>query len=65
MVSSGGRLVSGAGDGVRDTVDATGSWSRCIEASTSSFEYSLDSAVAESSRVPPITTTTSAAVTPA
>ena len=42
MVSSGGRLVAGAGDGVRATVASTGSWSRCIDASTLSFEYSWD-----------------------
>ena len=55
MVSSGGRLVSGAGDGVRATVASTGSRSNCIDASTASFEYSGDSAVAKSTRVPPMT----------
>ena len=42
MVSSGGRSVAGAGDAVRATVASTGSCSRCIDASTLSFEYSAD-----------------------
>ncbi len=65
MVSSGGRVVTGAGDDVRATVASTGSCSNCIDASTLSFEYSWESPVAKSTRVPPRTTITSAAVMPA
>ena len=66
MVSSGGRLVAGAGDGVRATVAATGSWSKCIDASTLSFEYSWDSAGRkEHARAADDQRSTSAAVMPA
>ena len=60
MSSSGDRVFSdsaGSGDDVRATVASTGSCSRCIDASTLSFEYSCEAAFAKSTRVPPMTTT--------
>ncbi len=53
-------MVGGAGDGVVASVASTGSVSNCIDASTASFEYGGDSVVANSIRVPPMTTITSA-----